>query len=341
MKRGSPQSGLSRRHQVAQKAFLCLGTLGLVCGASAVQAIPASATPIPPSTSNCSYGNTTTPANPAAVTGVTPGSAITVSCAAGSLPASATMLVVEASGLAGIISPMTTSAQIGEIDTSDLGVASSGADGSLSTSFTVPASFGASDPNAACPPTQAQINIGLTCDLIVISVSTLTPVNEAMLVYSGQGTPNTPTLHATFRVHRGVKTLTASDVAGACPTPPTATSHCWWGAPVTGAPNPAAFGGVPAPEGKVSKLITSGDLSVSPAVYCATGATAPACASVPAGTLIPPALSGSVTTKRGLQPFLVNEPNATPYPGNGTLPSLFSGTQNVGARQTGPPVRMG
>jgi hypothetical protein len=338
MKRGISQSSRPRRHQVAQRAFLCLGTLGLVCGASAVQATPASATPIPPSTSNCSYSNTATPPNPSAVIGVTPGSAITVSCAAGSVPASSTVAVVEASGLAAIISP--ASAQIGEVDLSAVDVTGSGADGSVSTSFTVPPSFGASDPNAACPPTQAQINVGLTCDLIVISLSSgLTPVNEAMLVYAGQGTPNNPTLHATFRVHRGVKTLTASDVAGACPTPPTATSHCWWGAPVTGAPNPTAFGGVPAPEGKVSKLITSGDLAVSPAVYCQSGATAAACASVPAGTLIPPALSGSVTTHRGLQPFLVDEPNATPYPGNGTLPSLFSGTQNVAAKQTGPPVR--
>lgn len=58
------------------------------------------------------------------------------------------------------------------------------------------------------------------------------------------------------------------------------------------------------------------------------------------GTIIPPALSGSITTKRGLQPLAVDEPNATPYPGNGKLPSLFSGTVNVAANQTGAPARI-
>ena len=339
MHRGIPQFTSTRRHQVARKAFLCLGALGLVCGASVVQATSASATPIPPSTSDCSYSNATTPLNPAAVEGVTPGSAITISCAAGSVPAGSLMVVIEASGLAAIISP--SSAQISEVDLGSLGIATSGADGSLNTTFTVPASFAASDPNAACPPTQAQINIGLTCDLIVISVPAgLQPVDEAMLTYAGQGTPNAPTLHATFHVVRGVKTLTASDVAGACPTPPRAASHCWWGAPVTGTPNPTAFSGIPAPVAQVSKLVTSGNLQVSPAVYCQAGATASACSSVPVGTLIPPALSGTVTTSRGLQPFVIDEPNATPYPGTGTQPSLIAGTRNVAARQTGPPVRV-
>ncbi len=342
MHRGIFQFTSSRRHQVARKAFLCLGALGLVCGASVVQVTSASATPIPPSTSGCSYSNAATSPNPAAVEGVTPGSAIAISCAAGSLPAGTLMVVVEASGLAAIISP--TSAQTNEVDLGSLVVAFSGADGSLNTTFTVPASasFTPRDPNAACPPTQAQINIGLTCDLIVISLSggQLQPVNEAMLTYAGQGTPNAPTLHATFHVVRGVKTLTASDVAGACPTPPTAASHCWWGAPVTGTPNPTAFSGIPAPVAQVSKLVTSGDLQVSPAVYCQMGATASACSSVPVGTLIPPALSGTVTTSRGLQPFVIDEPNATPYPGTGTLPSLIAGTRNVAAGQTGPPVHV-
>jgi hypothetical protein len=329
----------SRWHHQAAKALVGLATVGLICGAGLAQATAASATPLPPSTSSCSYSNATTPANPSAVLGVTPGSTVSISCAAGSLPASSLMVVVEASGLAGIISP--SSSQISEIDLGDLGVANSGADGSLSTIFTLPTAFSASDSNAACPPTQDQINIGLTCDLVLISVfAGLQPVNEAMITYAGQGTPNAPTLHATFKVHKGVKTITASDATGACPTPPTATSHCWWGAPVTGSPNSTAFSGIPAPEAKVSKLITSGTLAVSPAVYCESGATAPACANVPDGTLIPPALSGSVVTMRGLLPLLIDEPNATPYTGNGTLPSLFLGTRNVAANETGALIRI-
>ncbi|HEX7994957.1 MAG TPA: hypothetical protein VF506_13630 [Streptosporangiaceae bacterium] len=290
----------------------------------------ASATPIPPSTSDCSYINSATAPNSANVTGVTPGSTITIDCAAGALPASSILVIAEASGLAGIISP--SSANLNEVDLGAIRIVVSGTDGSLHATFTVPASFAAADSNAVCPPTQAQINIGLTCDLVTVSLATLQPLNEAMIAYAGQGTPNAPTLQGTFTVKRGTKTVTASDVAGACPTPPTAASHCWWGAPVTGAPNPTSFGGIPAVEARVSKLVTAGDLNVSAAVYCAAGATASACAGLPTGTLVPPALSGTVTTTLGLTPFTVNEPNTTPYQGNGELSALVPGTQNVGAR---------
>jgi hypothetical protein len=321
----------SRRRQ----AFLLLGAAGLVAGAIVTQATAASATPIPPSTSNCSYSNAATSPNTANVQAVTPGSTITISCAPGSYPAHALLVIVETSGLAAIVSP--SSAELNEVDLGSLTIAAAAADGSLNTTFKVPAAFAAPDANATCPPTQAQINAGLACDLVTASLSGLQPLNEAMLDYAGQGTPNAPTLHTTFRIDRGVKTLTASDVPGACPTPPTADSQCWWGAPVPGTPS-IAFGGIPAPEGQVSKLITAGTLTVSPAVYCQAGATAAACDGLPAGTLVPPALSGTVTTSTGLQPFIVDQPNTTPYPGNGTLPSLIPGTVNVEAQQTGPPI---
>ena len=66
-------------------------------------------------------------------------------------------------------------------------------------------------------------------------------------MYQGQGTPDRPTLRASVSVDHGLKTVSVSDVPGACPTPPTAHSHCWWGAATTGAPN-AGFSGIPAPE---------------------------------------------------------------------------------------------
>ena len=334
---GSVRFIRSRKHQVARKAFLCLGAFALVGGAIAMSATSASATPIPPSTSSCNYSNAATSANTANVEGVTPASTITISCAAGTLPANSLVVIVEASGLAAIISP--SSAELNEVDLGSLDLVATSADGSLNTTFKVPAAFAAPDTNASCPPTQAQINVGLTCDLVMASLSGLQPLNEAELAYAGQGTPNAPTLHTTFTVHQGVKTLRASDVAGACPTPPTASSHCWWGAPVTGAPNPTEFSGIPGLQGKVSMLVTPGTLKVSPAVYCAAGATASACAGQPVGTLIPPALSGTVTTSLGIQPFVIDEPNTTPYAGTGTLPSLVPGTVNVEAHQTGIPVR--
>jgi hypothetical protein len=336
MQRGMVRIITSRRHRVARRAFICLGALALICGTVA-QAAPASATPLSGSTSNCSYSNATTAANSAAVLDVTPGSTIAISCAAGSLQANSTIVIVEASGLAGIVSP--SSAQINDIDLSSLGVASAGADGSLSATFTVPTAFSASDTNAACPPTQAQINVGLTCDLVLISLSGLQPVNEAMLLYQGQGKPNRPTLRASVSVDHGLKTISVSDRPGACPTPPTADSRCWWGAATTGAPN-SGFSGIPAPEALLGRHITSGTLQVSPAVYCQTGATAPACASVPVGTLIPPALSGSITTRHGIGPFLtIEEANATPYRGNGFLPDLIALTRNVSATVFEPFIR--
>src|SRR5262249_43486043 len=150
--------------------------------------------------------------------------------------------IIEASGLAGIVSP--SSAELQEVDLGSLKLAVTGTDGSLSTTFTVPASFAAPDASAAGPATQAQINVGRTCNLVIASLSAAR-LDEAMIAYQGQGTPNAPTVQTRFTIHRGVKTLTESDVPGACPTPPTAASQCWWGAPVTGAPNPAAFSGIP------------------------------------------------------------------------------------------------
>jgi len=318
-----------RERRIARKAFLCLGALCLVGGLAVAQAAPAHATPLPGSVSQCGYSNAATPANPAGVVDVTPGSTININCAAGSFAPGALMVIVEASGLAGIVSP--SSSEINDVDLGSLSLVGTGSDGSLNTTFTVPGTFGASDSNATCPPTQAQINVGLTCDLVVISLSGLTPVNEAMLAYQGQGNPNRPTLHAKFSIHNGVKTIAVSDAPGACPTPPTDSSRCWWGAATTGSPN-AAFGNVPAPEALLNFRTASSNLQVSPAIYCQSGATAPACASVPTGTLISPALSGTVTTHTGLGPFLtIDEPNATPYTGNSSLPDLIAGAQNVSA----------
>jgi hypothetical protein len=332
MQRGICATARSRKLRLLTRSALTIfGALGLACGV-ATQAAPAGATPIPPSTSVCDYSNGATPPNPNAVLGVTPGSVITISCAAGSFPASSTMVLVEASGLAAIVSP--ASANLGEVDTSAIGSGTTGADGSLRATFTVPASYKATDPNAVCPPTQTQINAGLTCELVLVSGTTLAPLNEALLMYGRQGQPNKPTLRATARLLNGRTTITLSDVRGACPTPPTAKSHCWWGAAVTGTPS-KLFGGIPAPEALLASngfQVTSGSLAVSPAVYCAKGATAPRCKGLKVGTLIPPALHGSVTTRRSFFHFVdVEEPNATPYTGNGILRSLIPGTLNVSA----------
>jgi hypothetical protein len=173
--------------------------------------------------------------------------------------------------------------------------------------------------------------VGLGCDLVIANLSA-TPLNEAQITYQGQGRPNNPTLHVSVSsFSHGVETLTASDRAGACPTPVTATSRCWWGAPVTGAPNATAFTGIPGLESLVGRHLADNTLQVSPAVYCQTGATAAACAGQPEGTLVPPALIGTITVHRGDRPIVVDEPDTAPYRGRGLLPPLVAGTRNVEA----------
>jgi hypothetical protein len=320
--------------RLLRRPLTLAGIGGLACSAAAFAVTtPAQAQAFPPSTSSCQYSNSATqPPNPGFVVGVTPGSTISISCAPGSFPAKAGLLFIEGSALAGIVSP--TSADLNEVNIFPLQGASAGSDGSLNATYTVPTKFSASDPNAACPATQAQINVGLSCDLVILNGS-LSPVNEAQLAYQGQGTPNSPTLKVTLKSvsHAGVKTLTASDDPGACSIPVTATSHCWWGAPNTGAPNAGAFSGIPGLTALVSKHLAQNTLQVTPAVYCAAGATAAACSGLPAGTLVPPALSGTMTVTRGLEPVTIDEPNTTPYAGNGTMPSLVPGSANVEATQ--------
>lgn len=319
-----------------KKPLTWIGLSGMACAAVAFAAtVPAQAEAVPPSTSSCQYSNSVTSANPTAVTGVTPGSTISISCGAGSFPDSSLLAIIEGSGLAAVVSP--ASAELDEIDLGSLQLVVTGSDGSLSDTFTVPSSFSASDPNAQCPATQAQVNVGLGCLLVVANLSAQA-LDEAQLTYQGQDVPNSPTVKVSLKSvgHAGVKTLTASDKPGACPTPVTATSHCWWGSPVTGSPNSTAFTGIPGLEALVSKHIaTTNTLSVSAAVYCQTGATAAACSGLPEGTLVPPALSGTMTVTEGLEPATIDEPNTGPYAGNGTLTPLVPGTANVQATQLG------
>lgn len=317
---------------VLKKPLIWASAGGLACAAVAIAATaPAQAEAYPPSTSSCLYSNSATAPNSTSVVGVTPGSTITISCAAGSFPDSSLLAIIEASGLAGVVSP--ASAELSEVDLGSLALVTTGTDGSLSTTFTVPTTFSASDPNAVCPATQAQINAGLACDLVVANLSAV-PQDEAQITYAGQGRPNNPTLHVSVSsVSRGVDTLTASDLPGACPTPVTAKSHCWWGDPVTGAPNAAAFTGIPGFSVLVGRHLAENTLQASAAVYCQTGATAAACTGEPEGTLVPPALSGTITVRRDAGPIVVDEPNTSPYRARGLLLPLVPDTRNVEAIQ--------
>jgi len=304
------------RGGILRRACTVAGTLGL--GAAllgGMAATPASAIPIPPSTSSCTYNG-----SPVAVAASnTTGTPVTVNCTG--LPPNTLLLVVQTSPLAGVISP--SSAAINEADpNTGMGVTTS-ATGTLTATITVTATggtpgFTAADHKAVCPPTQAQVNAGLTnCVVTVADLATSTGLNFGNIIYPTSPTPNLPTLH--LQNPSGSTThVGADDRRGACPTPVRATSHCWWGAALTGAPNTAA--GVPGFAVLINGTPTANTLKASPAVYCFQGATAAACTGRPVGTLIAPHLSGRITLPAGVSAgaaVTALEPNTTPVPGNG------------------------
>jgi len=315
-RRGHCYGSVLRRAR-ALTGVLALGA-GLLGGTAILAAAPASAIPIPPSTSSCTYNGS--PVGFAASN--TTGTPVTVNCTG--LPASTLLIVAQTSPLAGVISPSSAATQ--EADLSTGKAVTTSATGTLSATITVTATggspgFSALDKKAVCPPTQAQVNAGLTnCVVTVANLATTTGLNFGNIIYGTQPTPHRPTLALTpSHIGKGGGTLTASDKAGACPTPVKATSRCWWGAALTGAPNAAA--GVPGFIVPVHGKPASNTLAASPAVYCFRAATAAACSGLPVGTLIGPHLSGTIAYPRsgtvGRHEVVALEPNTTPDPGNG------------------------
>lgn len=153
-------------------------------------------------------------AQPFLLTGMTASSSVSVNCTG--LPSGETMATVQASPLAVVTQPFSLSLLGSEADMSSasLGTANGGGvytatttlgttgAGTFSGGGTFPgttASF-VPDPNAQCPPTQAQINAGLvTCAIAVADVTKTTATNAtasqadfaglALLDFSGQATP--------------------------------------------------------------------------------------------------------------------------------------------------------
>jgi len=317
MPRQSHCHGSRLRRARAVTGALTLGA-GLLGATAVLGAPPASAIPIPPSTSSCTYNGSPVAFGASNTTG-TP---VTVVCTG--LPANTLLIVAQTSPLAGVISP--SSAATSEADLTTGTAVTTDASGNLTATITVTATggspgFSALDKKAVCPPTQAQVNAGLTnCVVTVADLATTTGLNFGNVIYGTQPKPNRPTLALTpTSIGKSGGTLTASDKAGACPTPVKGKSRCWWGAALTGAPNPGA--GVPGLITPIHGVPATNTLAVSSPVYCFKNATAPACAGLPVGTLVGPHLSGTITFPRlGAvlhQEVVALEPNTTPVPGNG------------------------
>jgi hypothetical protein len=297
---------------------------GLLGGTAILAATPASAIPIPPSTSACTYNGSPV----GFVASNTTGTPVTVNCTG--LPPNTLLIVAQTSPLAGVISPSSAATQ--EADLSTGMAVTTTASGTLSATITVTATggspaFSALDKKAVCPPTQAQVNAGLTnCVVTVADLATTTGLNFGNVIYGTQPRPHSPTLALKPRHVGNGQTVTASDKTGACPTPVTPTSRCWWGAALTGAPNAAA--GVPGLVAAIHGKPITNALAVSPAVYCFKGATAAACTGLATGTLVGPHLSGTVvvpsTISNGRHTVVVLEPNTTPDPGNGPANTVES-----------------
>ena len=234
------------------------------------------------------------------------------------------LIVAQTSPLAGVISP--SSAATSEADLSTGTAVTTDASGNLTATITVTATggtpgFSALDKKAVCPPTQAQVNAGLTnCVVTVADLATTTGLNFGNIIYGTQPMPHRPTLVLTpanrqgrgdgDRQRQGRRLPNAGQgqragAGGGRPSPGLPTRP-----PVFPA-SPCAWHGKP----------LSNTLAASPAVYCFKGATAAACAGLPVGTLIGPHLSGTITVPRlfkvGLHEVIALEPNTTPDPGNG------------------------
>jgi hypothetical protein len=167
----------------------------------------------------------------AQIKGVTAGtSKITFDCNISSMPADDPAFVAEASLLAGIGTSKVT--QPSEADsgavvsftpsTTDVNCPAATAGDCTLATFAVPAAFVASDTQAACAPTQTQINEGLYgCELAVAS-SQLTGIAgaEYLVTYATQATlPNAPTIATSASGVPG-STIKVSDATG--------STGYWW-----------------------------------------------------------------------------------------------------------------
>ena len=200
------------------------------------------------------------------------------------------------------------------------------------------------DPNAVCPPSQAEINAGLgTCIIAVTDITATTAAGavpsqadfagEALLDFAGQPGPQSPpTVSFNPPLAAAGHSATVSD-AGA--------STNWWagGWWAGGYPNgqlDAAPYTIPASNVLLNGSPAAGaSVQVNPAVYCFYGGSSdtscnPGTADTPgAGVIFPSLLTGSVPIPAGYAPssatVTIYEPNVwgSVFPGNSTN-SAFS-----------------
>ena len=291
------------------------GTTTTTTGGTTTTTSPTTTTTTPGSpTPTCVYGAGST--SPTVLTGVATGGSIAISCTGlSTLAGYSVFLQSPLAAIAGV--PRTGTNNEDGISGGQTAAGLSSVSGALSISYTAPVTFAAADTNAACPPTQAQINVGLVACSVIVENAAGTIVSSEPITFTGQPTPANPTLSATVSSIADGGTITLSDASS--------PAGYWWG-------NPTAAESIPAADVTVGGVaVASSTLSVSAARYN-TGT----------GAITPPALSGTVTlspsSPAGAQTVTVAEPDLTGVSGNGTASLAGDVVATLPLTVTGTPV---
>lgn len=259
-------------------------------------ATPASASNLVTGNESCTFTDGAITANSVTnpnLVGISPTDTITYSCTG--FNAGQSLAIAEANGYAGI-DTANQQAYAGKLDLS----ASSDGSGNVNGSFQLGAfTANAGNSNANCPPTQAQVNIGISCSLAIAYIASQQNGASVQLGYTGLAPATTPSVsvNASYRPGASV-TLSGSG---------------FWGAPVTG--SSSATSPVPAPTVLLDNAPVTNTAATSAATTSSSGGT----------------LSGGLTLPNTITPgthsLIVLQPNTTPYAGN--APALLGGAQAV------------
>ena len=276
------------------RSLAALGVVGAVVTTLATVSVAGPVAAASPQTATCSFNGV--PSGGLA-TGITPGSTINVSCSG--LPDVTELVIAQGSELAALLP---SNEEIDEIDTADLEVGSSSSTGTLNTSFTVPETFEAADPNAQCPPTQTEQNAGLIGCTVSVQELAGTNYGSVLVQYSSETGPQPPTL--TLSPTSAVPGQTVAVSGG----PGTGSDGQWWG-------NFASFQTITDSEITLGGVAVPSDVaSVAPASYSITISKA---GKVTPGPLHAPVLFGTFTVPcdTGTKTVSVTEANMTPLAG--------------------------
>jgi hypothetical protein len=201
-------------------------------------------------------------------------------------PAAKPLLTGQLTSLPGLLSLLHS---LPEVNTSALTFPVSDLSGNLHRTYTLPTSQ-ATDPNAVCPPTTAQINAGLPgCGLTMIDLTTFRPVaaGSVLVEYAGDPLlPPSPTLVASTTKASPGATVSVGDAPGA-------TTY-WWLSTLSSLAALLGGGSPPTPvikvtftNGRTSRVTAANNITVRPAVYNPP-------------VLTPPKISGGFTVPAGL-----------------------------------------